>query len=226
MYFTSPTEWRDWLHRHHATEREVLVGFHKVAAGRPTITWPQSVDEALCYGWIDGRRTGVDETRYTIRFSPRKATSTWSAVNIARVAQLEAEGRMQPAGREAFARRKENRSGTYSYEQRPEAFDEAMLATFRRNRRAFRYFEAQATSYRRAAIWWVISAKREETRARRLAELIAISAEGERLDHMAKYAKPRTGAAARPKEAQREKQVQRAKQAPRAKTALRAKKAR
>ena len=111
------------------------------------------------------------------RFSPRKATSIWSAVNIRRVAELEAEGRMQPAGREAFARRKEHRSGTYSYEQRPEAFDGAMLATFRKAKGAFRYFEAQPPSYRRAAIWWVISAKQEATREKRLAHLIAMSAE-------------------------------------------------
>ncbi|MFN8669167.1 MAG: YdeI/OmpD-associated family protein [Gemmatimonadaceae bacterium] len=194
IYFTSPEQWRDWLHRHHASETEVLVGFHKVATGRPTLTWPQSVDEALCYGWIDGRRTGVDETRYTIRFSPRKATSTWSAVNIKRIGELEAEGRMQPAGREAFARRKENRSGVYSYEQRPEAFDGPMLATFRKARGAYRYFEAQAASYRRAAIWWVISAKQEATREKRLAHLIAISAEERWLEQMVKYTKPRSGA--------------------------------
>lgn len=195
IFFTSPEQWRDWLHRHHATETEVLVGFHKVATRKPTLTWPQSVDEALCYGWIDGRRTGVDETRYTIRFTPRKATSTWSAVNIKRVAELEAEGRMQPAGRDAFARRKEHRSGTYSYEQRPEAFDGAMLATFRKAKGAFRYFEAQAASYRRAAIWWVISARQEATRERRLAHLIEVSAEERWLEQMVKYTKPRRGAA-------------------------------
>lgn len=200
IFFTSPEQWRDWLHRHHATETEVLVGFHKVATRKPTLTWPQSVDEALCYGWIDGRRTGVDETRYTIRFTPRKATSTWSAVNIKRVAELEAEGRMQPAGRDAFARRKEHRSGTYSYEQRPEAFDGAMLATFRKAKGAFRYFEAQAASYRRAAIWWVISAKQEATRERRLAHLIEVSAEGRWLEQMVKYTKPRRGAASATRE--------------------------
>jgi len=201
LYFRSPQEWRDWLHRHHASETEVLVGFHKVATGKPTITWPQSVDEALCYGWIDGRRTGVDETRYTIRFSPRKATSTWSAVNIKRVGELEAEGRMQPAGREAFARRKENRSGIYSYEQRPDAFDGAMLATFRKAKGAYRFFEAQPASYRRAAIWWVISAKQEATREKRLAHLIAISAEERWLEHMVKWTKPKAGAAAAAKKA-------------------------
>ncbi|HEX4932723.1 MAG TPA: YdeI/OmpD-associated family protein [Gemmatimonadaceae bacterium] len=195
IYFASPAEWRDWLHRHHATESELLVGFHKVGSGRPSMTWPQSVDEALCYGWIDGRRTGVDETRYMIRFTPRRATSTWSAVNIRRVGELEAEGRMQPAGRAAFARRKESRSETYSYERRPESFDEPLLSTFRKARRAFRFFEAQPPSYRRAVISWVSSARQEGTRLKRLAQLIADSAEGRWLAQMAKYRKPRTSAA-------------------------------
>jgi uncharacterized protein YdeI (YjbR/CyaY-like superfamily) len=181
IYFASPQEWREWLDAHHASARELLVGFHKVATARPTMTWPQSVDEALCYGWIDGIRRRVDDTRYTIRFTPRKATSNWSAVNIRRVEALEREGRMQPAGRAAFARRQDRRSGIYSYEQRPDALPEPYASTLRARRRASAFFDRQPASYRRAAIWWVISAKQEATRAKRLAELIADSALGKRL---------------------------------------------
>jgi uncharacterized protein YdeI (YjbR/CyaY-like superfamily) len=180
-YFSSPEEWRRWLARHHATARELLVGFYKAGTGHPTMTWPQSVDEALCHGWIDGVRRRVDEERYTIRFTPRTATSTWSAVNIRRMAELEAEGRVQPAGRAAFARRQERRSGVYSYEQRPEAFPEPYASALRRKAKAWAFFERQPPSYRRAVIWWVISARQEATREKRLAELIADSTRGTRL---------------------------------------------
>jgi uncharacterized protein YdeI (YjbR/CyaY-like superfamily) len=180
-YFPTPAAWRDWLATHHDSETEILVGFHKSATGRPSLTWPQSVDEALCFGWIDGVRRRVDDERYTIRFTPRKATSTWSAVNIRRVQELEAEGRMQEAGRAAFAKRRENRSGIYSYEQRRDEFDEPYAKTFRKSRAAWRFFEAQPPSYRKAAIWWVVSAKQEATRERRLAQLIDDSAHERRL---------------------------------------------
>jgi len=187
IYFTSPDEWRRWLDAHHASARELLVGFHKVATARPTITWPQSVDEALCYGWIDGVRRRVDDGRYTIRFTPRKATSIWSAVNIQRVDALEREGRMQPSGRAAFARRQDRRSGIYSYEQRPDTFPEPYASDLRAQAKAADFFARQPASYRRAAIWWVISAKQEATRTKRLAELIADSARGERL---ARFTRP------------------------------------
>lgn len=175
-YFSSAEEFREWLAKNHEHATELLVGFHKAATGRPRMTWAESVDEALCVGWIDAIRRRVDDERYTIRFCPRKATSVWSAVNIRRVGELEKEGRMQPAGRAAFARRKENRSGIYAYEQRPASLDEPYASVFRKQKTAWAYFEAQAPWYRRAATWYVVSAKREETRLKRLATLIEDSA--------------------------------------------------
>lgn len=140
------------------------------------------MDEALCFGWIDGVRRSVDDERYTIRFTPRKARSTWSAINIKRVAELTKLGRMQPAGVEAFARRDETRSQIYSYEQRAgAAFDDEFERTFRANRRAWEFFQAQPLWYRRTATHWVITAKKEETRRKRLATLIADSARGNRI---------------------------------------------
>jgi uncharacterized protein YdeI (YjbR/CyaY-like superfamily) len=180
-YFATPEDWRAWLEEHHGTESELLVGFWKRGTGRPSITWPESVDEALCFGWIDGVRRRVDDERYTIRFTPRQKRSTWSAVNIARVAELEAEGRMHPAGLAAFARRSDDRSAIYSYEQRRSAqLGPAEEAELRANPAAWAHFEAQTPSYRRAAAHWVMSAKREETRRRRLEQLVAESAQGRR----------------------------------------------
>ncbi|MEP7380179.1 MAG: YdeI/OmpD-associated family protein [Gemmatimonadota bacterium] len=190
-YFASADAWREWLAAHHQTESELLVGFHKAATGKPRMTWAESVDEALCHGWIDGVRRRVDEERYTIRFTPRKATSIWSAVNIRRVAELETEGRMQAAGHSAFAKRRENRSRTYAYEQRPESLDEPYAATFRKRAKAWAFFEAQPPSYRQTAIWWVISAKQEATRQKRLAQLIDDSSNSRRLARLTRTPTPR-----------------------------------
>lgn len=191
LYFPSPDAWREWLAEHHDSASEVLVGFYKAATGRPTMTWPQSVDEALCYGWIDGVRRRVDDERYSIRFTPRKTTSIWSAVNIRRIAELEGEGRMQPTGRSAFERRRESRSAIYSYEQRPEILPDALpepyAAILRAKAKAWDFFERQPPSYRRAAIWWVVSARREATRLKRLGELVADSARSRRL---ARFSRP------------------------------------
>lgn len=182
VYFPSPAAFRKWLVANHAKERELLVGFHKKATGAPGMTWPESVAEALCVGWIDGVRRRVDDDRYTIRFTPRKAESTWSAVNIALMEKLIAEGRALPAGVAAFGRRKEAKSGIYAYEQRGEsALDPADEKRFRANRRAWKWFESAPSWYRRNVIWRVVSAKRPDTRARRLDELIACSAEGRRI---------------------------------------------
>ncbi len=180
-FFRTAAQWRAWLAANHATAPELLVGFHKLASGKPSITWPESVDEALCHGWIDGVRRRIDETSYSIRFSPRRPTSIWSAVNIRRFGELEAEGRVEEAGRQAFAHRKENRSGIYAYEQRKDTFDEPYLSRFRTARRAFAFFEAQPAGYRKLTIWWVVSAKREATREKRLAQLIECCAAGRRL---------------------------------------------
>ena len=183
-YFRSAALFRAWLAAHHATATELVVGFHKVGSGRPSLTWSESVDEALCYGWIDGIRRSVDETRYTIRFTPRRRTSTWSVVNIRRVGELERLGRMRAAGRAAFEARRENRSGLYSFEQRRAALDPSGEAAMRRNKKAWAYWQAEAPSYRKAASWWVLSAKKPETRARRLAQLIADCAAGLRIKAM------------------------------------------
>jgi len=180
-YFASPAEFRDWLDAHHATETELLVGFHRKATGRPTMTWPESVDEALCYGWIDGVRRSVDESRYSIRFTPRKPRSIWSRVNIAKVEKLIAEGRMRPAGMAAWALRSEERSGIYSFEREAMAFDAELEQRFRRNARAWKFFGEQPPGYRKQMTARVMSAKRAETRERRLELLIEASARGERL---------------------------------------------
>jgi uncharacterized protein YdeI (YjbR/CyaY-like superfamily) len=180
--FARPEDFRAWLRQHHASQRELWVGYHRKATGKPSMTWEESVDEALCYGWIDGRRKRVDDERYMIRFTPRRPESIWSAVNIRRVAELEDQGRMRAAGRKAFAARREDRSGIYSYERRDEAvFDATTERRFRAKRRAWAAFEAMPRSYRQAVIRWVMTAKREETRERRLAKLIELSAAGERV---------------------------------------------
>jgi uncharacterized protein YdeI (YjbR/CyaY-like superfamily) len=180
-FFPRPAHFRRWLERNHATAKELLVGFHKKDSGKPSVTWPESVDEALCFGWIDGIRKSVDAVSYTIRFTPRKATSTWSAVNIRRVAVLTREGRMKPAGMKAFEVRRENRSGIYSYEQRRAQLEEPYASQLRKNETAWRFFEAQPPGYRKMMSWWVLSAKREETRLKRLEKLIAESALARRL---------------------------------------------
>ena len=180
-FFSSPDLFRAWLAEHHATAPELVVGFYKVGSGLPSITWPQSVDEALCYGWIDGRRQRIDDQSYLIRFTPRRPNSIWSTVNIERVAVLTAEGRMQPAGLAAFEKRKAESSEIYAYEQQAVALDPAYEQRFKANEAAWTFFEAQAAWYRKTATWWVMSAKREETRLKRLATLIEDSAHGRRI---------------------------------------------
>lgn len=179
VFMATPDALREWLERQPANE--LWVGFRKKGSGLPSNTWPEAVDEALCVGWIDGVRKSIDETSYTIRFTPRRPSSIWSAVNIKRVGELTAQGRMRPAGLTAFARRKEARSSVYSYEQRGAALAEEYAAQFRAHEQAWAFFLAQAPSYQRTATWWVISAKQEATRQKRLTTLIAASAQGQRL---------------------------------------------
>ena len=169
---------RKWFEKYHATTQELWVGYYKTNSGKPSITWPESVDEALCFGWIDGIRKSVDDLSYTIRFTPRKPGSIWSAVNIKRAQALIKQGQMQPAGLKAFQARKENRSGIYSYEQRKATLDEAYEKRLKQNKAAWEFFQAQPPSYRKAATWWVVSAKQEETRLKRLEQLITDSAQG------------------------------------------------
>ncbi len=181
-FFESPAELRAWLEQHHATASELWLGYYKKAARRPTISWSEAVDEALCFGWIDSKVQTIDEHRYRQRFTPRKPGSNWSAVNIAKIAELRAQGRMTPAGEAAFAARREDRSAVYSYERRHEAaFDAEQEAAFRADKAAWAWFADQSPSYRALATFWVVSAKRPDTRARRLAKLIESSAAGERV---------------------------------------------
>jgi uncharacterized protein YdeI (YjbR/CyaY-like superfamily) len=179
-FFATPEAWRAWLARHHATAPELWVGFYKRGTGRPSITWPESVDQALCFGWIDGVRKSLDPERYMIRFTPRRKGSIWSAVNLRRVKELDEAGLMHQAGRAALAARSEARSGIYSYEQRDQAtLSPDMVREFRRHRAAWADFQARPPWYRRTATWWVVSAKRPETRARRFAALLAASSAGQ-----------------------------------------------
>jgi len=179
-FFASPSVFRSWLEQHHASQQELWVGFYKKSSGRPSITWPESVDAALCFGWIDGIRKNVDEISYKIRFTPRKPRSKWSEVNVRRVAELQTLGLMQPVGLNAFALR--TGSAHYSYEQRKTVELEAPYAKqFRANKSAWKFFEAQPTGYRRLAIFWVMSAKKEETRRKRLGQLIADSQKQRRI---------------------------------------------
>ena len=180
-FFKTPVDFRKWLGKYHDRETELWVGFYKKDSGKPSITWPESVDEALCYGWIDGVRKSVDATSYKIRFTPRRARSIWSAVNIKRVAELTREGRMQPTGDKAFAARLENKSGIYAYEQRRPELPEEYAKELRKNKAAAKFFELQPPSYRKLAMWWIVSAKLEETRLKRLQKLIAASAESRRI---------------------------------------------
>lgn len=178
-FFTTPAAWRAWLEQHHATRTELWVGFHRVATGKPSLTWPQSVDEALCFGWIDGLRRSLGMTSYAIRFTPRKPASIWSRVNLRRFDALAREGLVRAAGRAAWARRSEAHSGVYSFEQERAGLDAAAERRVRADRAAWRWWSAQAPGYRRTAGHWVASAKRPETRERRLATLIECCRKGE-----------------------------------------------
>jgi len=179
--FPSRAGFRSWLARHHEAASELVVRCSKAHAKQKGLTYAEALEEALCFGWIDGVRRSVDAERFSVRFSPRKPKSTWSAVNIRKAAALEAAGRMRPAGRAAFAVREERGSKRYSYESKPGALDPAFERELRRNRAAWKYFQAQPPGYRRTSIFWVMEAKGEGTRARRFSTLLACSAKGERI---------------------------------------------
>jgi uncharacterized protein YdeI (YjbR/CyaY-like superfamily) len=181
-FFETPAEFRAWLDENHTTASEIGVIFHTKASGKPTMTWSDAVDQALCFGWIDSIARRLEGTARVQRFTPRKPKSNWSAVNIKKVEELTAKGLMAPAGLAAFARREEARSGVYSYENRHlAALDPESEALFRADARAWEFFSKQPPSYRNLTVWRVISARREETRVRRLNQLIEASAEGRRL---------------------------------------------
>lgn len=178
LFFDDGEAFRVWLAEHHDTAAELWVGFHKKASGNGGISWPEAVDEALCQGWIDGVTKRIDDLSYKIRFTPRRSQSIWSAVNLKRVPELIAEGRMREPGLRAYERRRPARSEIYAHEQAEIEFPDDMERRFRANAEAWAFFETQAPWYQRAATWSVISAKREETRERRLATLIEESARG------------------------------------------------
>lgn len=173
VFFATPSEFRAWFEEHHGTEQELWVGFYKKSTGKASFTWPEAVDQALCFGWIDGVRKSLDADSYANRFTPRKRSSNWSAVNIKRVEELTQLGLMRPAGLKAFEERADAKSGIYSYEQRASAeLGEEYEQQFRANPKAWDYFQSRPAGYRKTATWWVVSAKREETRLKRLATLI------------------------------------------------------
>ena len=189
-FFPTPADWRAWLEENHASAEELWVGFYKRDSGRPSITWPEAVDGALCFGWIDGIRYSINDVSYKIRFTPRKPRSTWSAINIKRATELSTAGLMHPAGLSAFEKRHGDRSAIYAYEQRKTAkLPPAFEKEFRKNAEGWSFFQSQAPWYRRTSTYWVSSAKKEETRQRRLATLIACSSRKKRIPQLAGYPK-------------------------------------
>ena len=190
-FFRTPSDFREWLERHHDTTQELVVGFYKKSTGKASITWPESVDEALCFGWIDGVRRTIDDVSYVIRFTPRRARSNWSAINVKRAKELTKLGRMRPAGLKAFEARDPKPSGLYSYEQRNkwQKLAAAYEAKLKANEAAWTFFRSQAPWYQRTASLYVMSAKKEETRLRRLAKLIEDSAHERRIGPLTRPAK-------------------------------------
>lgn len=181
-FFANAKAFRHWLSVNASVHTELLVGFRKVGSGLPSMSWPESVEEALCFGWIDGVRKRIDDECYSIRFTPRKPTSIWSAVNIRKVVELQARGRMTPAGERAFRHRKKHKSAVYAYEQSvPAEFSAQELCAFKREKGAWHFFEGTPPSYKKVMLHWVTTAKRAATRASRLATLVKACAEGTRL---------------------------------------------
>jgi uncharacterized protein YdeI (YjbR/CyaY-like superfamily) len=181
-FFKTWQDFNDWLAAHAATEHELLVGFYKVGSGHPSMTWPESVDEALCYGWIDGVRKRVDDMSYTIRFTPRKTTSIWSAVNINKFNDLQQQGRITPAGEKAFSFRTEAKSRIYAFEQTESAeLSDQEMQAFKREKAAWAYFEACPPGYKKQMLHRITTVKRAETRAARFAKLVEACKKGERI---------------------------------------------
>lgn len=180
-FFPTPKDFRKWFEKNHDKKAELWVGFYKKGTGKPSITWPESVDQALCFGWIDGIRKTIDEEAYKIRFTPRRARSIWSAVNIKRMGELMEEKLVHQTGLDAFARRDEERSRIYAYERASIPLSDEYEAIFQKNKKAWEFFESQPPSYKKPVLSWIASAKQEETRMRRLQTLIKDSENGERI---------------------------------------------
>jgi uncharacterized protein YdeI (YjbR/CyaY-like superfamily) len=192
IFFASPSEFRAWLEKHHKLEKEILVGYYKKESSRQNMTWSQSVDQALCFGWIDGVRRSIDAASYCIRFTPRRKTSIWSAINIKKVVELTRLGLIQPAGLEAFGYRTAEKSALYSFEQEDaDVLPESFICEFKADDRAWAFFSKQAPSYRKAIIRWIVSAKQEATRLSRLGKAIEASGLEKRLGDQYQ---PKTGA--------------------------------
>lgn len=171
-FFPTQSEFRQWLEENHETQTELLVGFYKVGSNKPSMTWSESVDQALCFGWIDGVRHSIDAESYSIRFTPRKPKSNWSAVNIKKIAELTEKGLMRPAGIAAFEKRTEDKSAIYAYENKPTEFPAVFEKLFRANEKAWEFFEKQPNGYKKTMMYWVLSAKQEATQKNRLEKLI------------------------------------------------------
>ena len=191
IFFASPAAFRKWLQKNHQNKKEVLAGYYKVGTGKPSMTWSESVDQALCFGWIDGIRKSIDDESYCIRFTPRKPDSIWSAVNIRKVKELSGKGLMEKAGLEAFQKRKAEKSKIYSFEREEAKLAPEFEKRLKGNKKAWQYFQALAPSYQKTSIYWVMSAKQQATREKRLAQLISESAKGTNQWKDNKYAKKR-----------------------------------
>lgn len=181
-FFATKEEFRKWLEKHHEVEKELLIGFYKTGSGKPSISWPESVDQALCFGWIDGVRKSIDHESYSIRFTPRKASSIWSNINIKKVEELSKNGLMTSAGQKAFDLRKEDKSGIYSHEKEDVSLDPVYQKQFMDHQTAWDFFESQAPSYKKVITHWIMSAKQEKTRLSRLEKAIDISKQSKRLE--------------------------------------------
>ena len=188
-FFPDPLKFRKWLDKNHNKKKELLIGFYKKSSGKPSITWPESVDQALCFGWIDGIRKSIDEESYSIRFTPRNPKSTWSAVNIKKVEELKKLGLMKPAGLAAYKKREDKNSKIYSFEQKIVRFDPQYEKTFKKNKMAWNNFLLQPPYYRKTVIHWVMSAKQDETRLKRLDRLIKDSEAGLKIKEMRRAGK-------------------------------------
>ena len=189
-FFATREEFRAWLEEHHYTELELLVGFYRKGTGRTSISYPEAVEEALCFGWIDGVRRRIDELSYSNRFSPRRRGSTWSTINVRAAEELIRTGKMHPSGLRVYNERDKARSGSYSFEQPSVELGEEAEAQFRENAKAWSFFQTQPRGYRKTATWWVVSAKREDTRGRRLQTLIDDSAAGLRIGLLRRSGEP------------------------------------
>jgi len=181
LFFATADDFRKWLGENHQTETELLVGYYKVGTKKPSMSWSESVDEALCFGWIDGVRRSINDESYCIRFTPRNPKSNWSAVNISKVGELTRLGKMHPDGLAVFGKRAEAKSAIYSYENRPEKLEAELEAVFLEHQKAWKFFTSQAPSYKKTMTYWVMSAKQEPTRKARLAKLIGASESGNKL---------------------------------------------